>query len=183
MPRPEVGNEPLLDLARRVVASQRFGLLCTADADGAPHARWMAAWADEDLARVHTFTDASSRKVEQVYGAAGVCWVFSNLEGPHVVTLYGKARALESTALSVEGRLPVLESLDEERRQAVLADTRLWIGTRNVSYCAIETVVERCALSIPHREAAPSRKPQTAGSQAGTGPCSAISIAGARSDQ
>ena len=149
MPPDEVANEALTDLARRVIASQRFGLLCTVDAGGAPHARWMTTTVDDDLGHVYTLTDASTRKVEQLRGATAVCWVFSDLEGPHVVTLYGNARVIESNVLSVEGRIPILDSLAEQRRQTVLDDTRLWVGTRNVAYCAIETVVERCEVLSP----------------------------------
>ncbi len=144
MPPNGVANEALWDLARRVVASQRFGLLCTVDAGGAPQARWMTATVDKDLRHVFALTDASSRKVSQLRSAAGVVWVFSDLEGPHVVTLYGTARMIESNVLSVEGRIPILDTLTEDRRQAVLHDARLWVGSHNVSYCAIETTVDRC---------------------------------------
>ena len=52
----EDNHVALLDHAIRVVKQNPLGILCTVDADGAPHARWMAAVAVDSLARVYALT-------------------------------------------------------------------------------------------------------------------------------
>lgn len=86
--------EDLIDAARRLLDGTQPGVLTTVDAEGRPHARWMATMTFGDFPRLYTLTSPHARKLEHIVACPWVGWMFSNHDLTLVLTLAGRAHVL-----------------------------------------------------------------------------------------
>lgn len=98
---PNLTQEQGLSEAIRLVNRATTGILATLDDNGGPQARWMGFTTMADgLRRIYCLTARTTRKIEQIRRHPDVCWLFSNDDQGHVVTLYGKACVIDSSIVA-----------------------------------------------------------------------------------
>jgi general stress protein 26 len=91
--------DELTELAQRLVGGRPLGVLTTVDADGAPHARWMATLTIENFPRLVTLTSATSAKVRHIRANPCVNWLFSTEDLTIVLNLAGRAQVHTDTVI------------------------------------------------------------------------------------
>lgn len=90
-------SDDLFGVARQLIDGRHFGVLTTVDADGAPHARWMATLSFDAFPRLLTLTGGSSSKLRHIRENPRVQWMFSNEDLTLVLNLSGRARIFTDT--------------------------------------------------------------------------------------
>jgi pyridoxamine 5'-phosphate oxidase len=127
-------SDDLFGIARQLIDGHHFGVLTTVDADGAPHARWMATMTFEKFPRVLTLTSAGSSKVKHIRANQHVDWLFANEDFTLVLNLKGHARIFTDT-VSIKRAWKAIEN----KSHAYFLNNMA--GDQEIA--VIETVVER----------------------------------------
>jgi len=93
---PEESSERARNVAFNVLDNNDIALLSTADADGRPHATWMATTAVTEKRQIITLTSPDSRKAVNIRSNPHVEWQFFDEEKSNLVYLAGTAEIVFS---------------------------------------------------------------------------------------
>jgi len=160
-------HDDLSRLARQFVDARHLGVLTTVDAEGAPHARWMATFTFDAFPRFLTLTAAHSAKVHHISVNPRVDWMFANEDFTIVLNLEGRAR-IHTDTVTIKRTWRAIEDKSHPYFLATLE------GKSGIA--VIETVIERIAFtsaeegvrrsdvvsfSEPRREHLPPFQPST----------------------
>jgi general stress protein 26 len=88
-------RDELLDAARRIIASARFAMLVTVDAEGQPQARMMDPFAPDSQMVIWIGTNPRSRKVAEVEKEARVALSYFDAASLAYVTITGRAHLVD----------------------------------------------------------------------------------------
>ena len=126
----------------RLVEDAGVGLLATVDADGCPHARWMAAMPMDGIRRIITLTVRQTRKLEHLQSNPHVSWTFNDPDLEEIVQIRGRAR-ISDDFLAAQAGWERLAASTRTYATGVLSDDE------HLEMVLIETDVEAIELLSP----------------------------------
>ena len=132
----------LLSVIERLLNSGQPGILSTVDAEGCPHARWMATTSFDEFPHFYALTSPDSEKVAQIATHPMVSWMFSSPDLNLVVNLTGHAHMLLEDA----------ETMKRIWRHIADKSRAYFLGSASgPGFAVIETLVERVECTLPEK--------------------------------
>lgn len=132
--------EKAADLLFSTLSNSGLGLFVTADAEGSPHATWMATSAATGPCEVITLTSPDSRKVRNIKGNPRCEWVFSGEDKNEILYLNGVA-----TLVTEPGNIKRYWAMMPEKDRAYFLD----FYNSGVGFAIVSTRVTSATLVIP----------------------------------
>ena len=140
---PEITDRDVLARAARVVHRAFVGAMPTLDQQGEPITRYMAAAAvGETLHHLYTLTGRATRKLDHLRHHHEVCWLFALPDYEEVVTLRGRAWALDQPVVAQH----VWDRLSEAARAYAM---NVLSNREQVEFVVIESQIDRVEWLCP----------------------------------
>lgn len=143
MTEQTLNDQQIANRALTVINEAFVGVFSTVDAQGVPHSRVMGAAPMADgLYKLYTLSGKTTRKLQHIQANNRVTWLFHSPHYNDVVTLHGRAEALESPVVAQ----PVWDRLSECARAYAM---NALSNESNLEFVVIETRIELLEFICP----------------------------------